>query len=410
VTSEEPSAETAAQDAFLGLLVTPLVSVHEHSDLFYRVLSHRTVLTGWAGKLGYRLVIAGTVARLHRDPAGPQLTSAPPAWNPPSRRVLVLTALTAAACEDTDLTTTVQVLSDEVLVLSASPGSHVTPYDPDLRSERQAFLAAVNLLARLGILIRRTSDESLLRQWEQDGRGVGAGFEVDREALLQFADPYTVSLALQAQALDEEAESARRTATRMQRLLRMLVEGTALLYADLHPADAEYARTQRSRLAASAEEMTGGTVETRAEGMLLRLPDRPGSSAVPVPFPVATAVSWFALQLLDAAATGRVPDGDGRIVLNGAEVASVAAQVYRDNKDALTVALQESPERMRTEVEPVLTGTNLIRVAPAGWTILPVAGRYRDPAATWEPAWASREARDHERDPDPGERTDHDDA
>jgi hypothetical protein len=107
---------------------------------------------------------------------------------------------------------------------------------------------------------------------------------------------------------------------------------------------------------------------------------------------VATAVSWFALQLLDAAATGRVPDGDGRIVLNRAEVASVAAQVYRDNKDALTVALRESPERMRTEVEPVLTGTNLIRVAP------------------WEPAWASREARDHERDPDPGERTDHDDA
>jgi uncharacterized protein (TIGR02678 family) len=410
VTSEESSAETAAQDAFLGLLVTPLVSVHEHSDLFYRILSHRTVLTGWAGKLGYRLVIAGTVARLHRDPARPQLTAAPPTWNPPSRRVLVLTALTAAACEDTDLTTTVQVLSDEVLALSASPSSQVTPYNPNLRSERQAFLGAVDVLAQLGILVRRTSDESLLRQWEQDGKGVGAGFEVDPEALLQFVDPYTVSLALQAEALDEDAEIARRTATRMQRLLRMLVEGTALLYADLHPADAEYARTQRSRLAASAEEMTGGTVETRAEGMLLRLPDHPGSSAVSVPFPVATAVSWFALKLLDAATTGREPDDDGRIVLNRAEVASVAAQVYRDNKDALTVALRESPERMRTEVESVLTGTSLIRATPAGWTILPIAGRYRDPAATWEPAWGSREARDHERDPNQGARTDHDDA
>jgi len=130
VTSEEPSAETAAQEAFLGLLVTPLVSVHEHSDLFYRVLSHRTVLTGWVGKLGYRLVIAGTVARLHRDPAGPQLTSAPPAWNPPSKRVLVLTALAAAACEDTDLTTTVQVLSDEVLALSQFTGHAVRPELP----------------------------------------------------------------------------------------------------------------------------------------------------------------------------------------------------------------------------------------------------------------------------------------
>jgi uncharacterized protein (TIGR02678 family) len=384
------------QDAFIGLLTSPLVSANERPALFYAVLSHRATITSWVGRLGYRLVISGTVARLHRDPAGPQQAAAPPAWDPPQRRVLVLMALIAAACEGTDLTTTVQVLSDEVRALSVSPGARIMPYDPDRRAERQAFLRGVDQLAGLGILVRRTSDEVLLRQWEQDGSGVGAGFEVDRDALLQFADPYTVGLALRAPDPDDEAAAAARTATRSQRLLRTLVEDTALLYADLHPLDAEYARLQRSRLAGMAEEMTGGSVEMREEGMLLRMPDRPAGAVATVQFPVATAASWFALKLLDAAVAGRVPDGDGRIMLALDEVEAVAAQVYRDNKDALTVALKESPQRMRSVVEPVLIGCGLVRVTEAGWTILPVAARYRDPTATWEPAEAEEDLLDSE--------------
>lgn len=40
---------------------------------------------------------------------------------------------------------------------------------------------------------------------------------------------------------------------------------------------------------------------------------------------------------------------------------------------------------MLAAVEPVLTEAGLIRVTDAGWTVLPVAGRYRDPKAVWEP-------------------------
>jgi len=397
MTSEATGLTTRAeaQDTFIALLTTPFVSARVAPSRFTAVLQHRAQLTEWTGRLAYRLVIAGSVARLHRDPAGPQRTAAPAIGPPPSRRALTLVALTAAACEDADMTTTVQALSDEVQAISAGPGARVMPYNPDRRTERQAFIRGVNQLAGLGILLRRTTDEALLRQWEEDGTGVGAGFEVDRDALLQFTDPHTVALALRQPEVDEDDEDSSdglqstpgmRTATRSQRMLRTLVEDTALLYADLHPEDAEYARGQRSWLAGHASDMTGGTVEIREEGMLLRLPpDRPASAAASVPFPAATATPWFALKMLEAVVTGRSPDDDGRISLTPDEVETAAERVYTGNFGALTNDLKKSPLVMLAAVEPVLTEAGLVRVSDAGWTVLPVAGRYRDPRAVWEP-------------------------
>lgn len=397
MTSEATGLTTRAeaQETFVALLTTPFVSARVASARFAAVLQHRAQLTQWSGRLAYRLVIAGSVARLHRDPAGPQRTAAPAMGAPPSRRALTLVALTAAACEDADMTTTVQALSDEVRAISAGPGARVMPYNPDRRTERQAFLRGVNQLAGLGILLRRTTDEALLRQWEEDGTGVGAGFEVDRDALLQFTDPHTVALALRQPEVDEDGEDSSdgqqstpgmRTTTRSQRMLRTLVEDTALLYADLHPEDAEYARGQRSWLAGHASDMTGGTVEIREEGMLLRLPpDRPASAAATVPFPAATATPWFALKMLEAVVTGRSPDDDGRIPLTPDEVETAAERVYTGNFGALTNELKKSPLVMLAAVEPVLIEAGLIRVSDAAWTVLPVTGRYRDPKAVWEP-------------------------
>jgi uncharacterized protein (TIGR02678 family) len=394
MTSEATGLTTRAeaQDTFIALLSTPFVSARVAAARFAAVLHHRAQLTEWTGRLAYRLVIAGSVARLHRDPAGPQRTAAPAMGAPPSRRALTLVALTAAACEDADMTTTIQALSDEVRAISAGPGARVMPYNPDRRTERQAFLRGVNQLAGLGILLRRTTDEALLRQWEEDGTGVGAGFEVDRDALLQFTDPHTVALALRQPEDDEDNSDAlqstlgTRTATRSQRMLRTLVEDTALLYADLHPEDAEYARGQRSWLAGHASDMTGGTVEIREEGMLLRLPpDRPASAAATVPFPAAIATPWFALKMLEAIVTGRSPDDDGRILLTPDEVGTAAERVHTGYFGALTNDLKKSPLVMLAAVEPVLTEAGLIQVSDAGWTVLPVAGRYRDPRAVWEP-------------------------
>ena len=390
MTSEATGLTSRAdmQDTFVGLLTAPLVSVRLQPERFSAVVRYRAKLTEWTGRLGYRLVISGTVVRLHRDPSGPQRTAAPPALDAPARRILVLVTLIAAACEGADATTTVQVLSDEVRALSVSPGARITPYDPDRRAERQAFIRGLDQLAGLGILLRRTSDEAMLRQWEEDGTGVGAGYEIDRDALLQFSDPYTVELAFRVDdsaGIGDDLATSARAATRSQRLLRTLVEDTALLYADLHPVDAEYARGQRTWLAGHAADMTGGAVEIREEGMLLRLPeDRPASAAATVAFPVATAPSWFALKMLDASTTGRTPTESGVIALARTEIEAVAERVFVDNFGALTIALKESPARMLAVVERILVGAGIIRTTNDGWTILPVAARYRDPKAVWE--------------------------
>ena len=196
-------------------------------------------------------------------------------------------------------------------------------------------------------------------------------------------------LALTHRSPAGDEEYASRIATRSQRLLRTLVEDTALLYADLHPIDAEYARGQRSWLAGQAADMTGGVVEIREEGMLLRLPDdRLTTSRVTAAFPAATAAPWFALKILDAATCGRVPDEYGQIPLTGEQVDATVAHTYMDNSRALTIALRDSPVRLRAAVEPILAGLGLIRLAPTsgGWVIQPVAGRYRNPKAAWEPA------------------------
>jgi uncharacterized protein (TIGR02678 family) len=378
-----------AQAAFVTLLTKPLLTGRTNPIEMRILLPHRTKLGEWAARLGYRLVINSGVIRLHRDPAGPQRSAAPPPYGPPARRVLVLQLLAAAACESTDGTTTIQELSDEARALSAGPTSRIVPYNPDRRAERQAFLRGLDRLSEAGVLIRRTSDEALLRQWEIDGTGVGGGYEVDNDALLQFSDPFTVELALAVEDLDDEDADAARTSTRGQRLLRVLVEDTALLYADLHPADADYARGQRSWLASQAVEMTGGVVEMRAEGLLLRLPDDHAAySRAVVAFPVASAPSWFTLKALETAINrGPDPDPDGRVHLAASAVAELAQSLYTDHKAALTEALTGSATRLLSTVEGNLVGLGLIRVGADGsWTLLPPAGRFRDPVATWQPA------------------------
>ena len=382
----QENARTEAQEAFVSLLVHPLVSARAKPVLFRSALRHRARLSEWSARLGYRLVVAGSVVRLHRDPSGPQRTAAPPPMGSPPRRDLVLLALVAAACEDSVGSTTVQDLSDEVRALSVSPAASIAPYDPDRRAERQAFVRALTGLTELGILTRRTSDEVLLKQWEDEGTGVGGGFDIDTDSLLQFTDPHTVGLALnRGEGLDDSA----RGATRGQRMLRALVESTALLYADLHPTDAEYARAQRSWLAGQATDMTGGAVEMRAEGLLLRLRDDSPAAAEATPaFPAATTGSWFALKMLDAAIKAGPPQDDaGRVKLSSAAVDAIAAHLHAEHHRALTRALADGPGRIRVVAEDLLVGLGLLRVGgDGGWTLLPTAARYRDPKAVWEPA------------------------
>ena len=381
-----------AQRAWLGLLAFPMLTYQINPRLYRAVLDNRGTLTRWAARVGYRLTPALGVVRLHRDRAGPEVTAAPVTVEPPSRRELVLRILLAAVCEEITGSTTVQYLSDAVRAASISPACRVTPYNPNpdkdegrrkARMERQTFLKAVDHMVRCGVLIRRTSDDALLRQWEDDGEGIGGGFEVNPDALLQFIDPHTVHRVFTADSGDVDDV---RMATRRQRMLRRLLEDTALLYGDLHPEDADYARAQRSSLAAAVAEMTGGTVEIRAEGMLLRLPDDSPPGLV-VAFPGNKRSSWFALNILDAAiAAGPPPDAVGRVAVASAVVDELIAEVTARYAEALTDELRGGVGRLRTAVEPILQTVGLVRVSPGReWIIQPTAARFRNPRVSFQP-------------------------
>ncbi|MCK2245204.1 MULTISPECIES: DUF2398 family protein [unclassified Crossiella] len=383
----------SAQRAWLGLLAFPILTYQTNPRLYRAVLDNRGHLTRWAARVGYRLTTSVGVVRLHRDPAGPELTAAPVMVEPPSRRELVLRIVLAAACEEITGTTTVQYLSDAVRAASVNPACKIKPYNPHpdkeegrrrARAERQTFLKAVDHLVDCGVLIRRTSDDGLLRQWEDEGQGIGGGFEVNSDALLQFIDPHTVHRVFTVEGQDLEEV---RTATRRQRMLRHLLEDTALLYGDLHPDDADYARAQRSSLAAAAAEMSGGTVEVRAEGLLLRLPQDCPAGMV-LAFPGSKRSAWFALNILDGVLTaGPSPDGAGRITVTSEVIDQVTAEVRIRCAEALTEDLRGGTGSLRTAVEPILQALGVVRIsANKGWTVLPTAARFRNPRLSYQPA------------------------
>ncbi len=344
-----------AQRTMLTLLAQPLLTAGAHPRQFQLVLAQQKLVSAWASRLGYRLAIVGQAVRLHRLPlAGTVAVPPPPA--PVDRRELVLTMLAAMAAEECEGVATTQMLSDTLRVLCTTLA--VPAYQPDLTAERRCLLRALARLEAVGVLRRRSVDDSALTAWE-GGTGAGAGYEIVRDAQLSLVDPQVVGLVLprrrgipgdvveltadttsddQAtpadadippadttgdtddkpeEALEDEPGTVRagvdgfatppprqpaepvRDPTTWQRLLRALIETPALVFSALSDADAAYARAQAGRLSAAAVEMTGGVVETRAEGMLLVLDDSSPSGCF-VDWPRPSQPHQISLRLLDA--------------------------------------------------------------------------------------------------------------
>ncbi|MDQ1019868.1 DUF2398 family protein [Streptomyces afghaniensis] len=365
------------QSAFVGLLTKPLVTTTNDSKLHRLVMRHQRQLTEWFRRLGYRLIVAGQIIRLHRTPHAGTI-AAPYTSQPPRRRELVLALLAAAACEERDSTTTLQAISDQVRVITSLATSPVTAYDPEQGPERSMLLLAVRRLESHGVLVRRTRDEEMLRAWEAARTGIGAGYDIDRAALLQFLDPHTVALALSAPAGGEHELLA---ATRWSRMLRVLIETPALLYADLNEDDASYAASMAGRLAEAARTMTGGTVEVRAEGLVLILhPDHPWTADATLDWPKAAAASWVALRMCDAAGTIGQRSADGSVSLRSHQVDALASRLHRQHHADLTDHFKQRPERIRPVAEEALRDAGLLHVDDAGnWALTAAAGRYRDP-------------------------------
>ena len=360
------------QQAFVGLLTHPLLTREADPGLHRLVSRHRERLGQWSARLGYRLVAVGPTFRLRRS-VQPGLTAAVPADERPGRRVLVLMLVVAAVLEDvrTD-TVTIQAISDATRDATAVAG--LTDYDPARRTDRKLLVDAVNRLGEHGVLRRRTQDE-LLAGWEDSGTGLGAGYTINRDALLLLVDPSDLTRARAARAVSEDDFPD----TRGQQVLRRLVECQGLVFADLTPSERDYWRQQRTRLIRHAVEMTGGTVEQRAEAAVLVLPpDSTTARDATVDFPRASGAHWVSLRLLDEATRAHSPGPDGRLHWPAGDVDRAAGHLVADLGGRLPKALRESGAAVRAAAQATLTTAGLLTVDPRGdWWLAPLAGRYR---------------------------------
>lgn len=366
---ESPTlVEMDRRTAFTGLLITPIVNRHTRPDLWALVRRHRPVLGEWfRERLGYRLVVSSSTARLYRLPLGGAVT-APVRARPPSRRVLVLGLLAAAAAEDVDELTTTQELSDRVRALTARQEVEILPYDSDRFTERRTFTYAVALLADLGVLrAGSTAREEVLEGWAHHRDALGGAYHVDREALLRLLDPVALAAVLGAPGSWGESDEA----TRRVAVMRRLIELPVCLFVDLSPDELRYLVSQRTHLAAWCREMTGWTIEQRAEGIALIPLDE---SDTDLAFPKVRADHFGALLLLDHLHREKLRDVD-EVTLT-----ELVRRIRREHPKAMTDAYRKNPVQLEGDALAVLLELDLVRARPdGGWTVMPAAARFRNP-------------------------------
>jgi uncharacterized protein (TIGR02678 family) len=367
------SRDTAErQRAFTGLLAHPVLDRKRHPDMFGLVRNprHRSVLIEWfATRLGYRLVITDSGARLFRLPLGSEVV-APRRFAATPRRVLVLAILAAACAEDTEDVTTTQDISDRVRALTAHDDVDLAPYDPDRFVERQLFVKAVALLVNAGALRPMTPGgaEEERDGWAHRRDAVGSAYEVERELLLRMVDPTAL-----AAALDERGDDPgvpRESAARFG-LMRRLIELPVCLFDDLTESERAYLTSQRHRLLAWCTEMTGWVVEQRVEGLALIAADEADTD---LPFPRLRAVDFATLMLLDELRSRCDEHGE----LDDEQLELAAAEVRARYPKAMTKEL-DTDLAMRERAVELLAALDLLRPTRDGWWLSPAAARFRNP-------------------------------
>lgn len=369
------SEDSGAQQAFVGLLARPLVTPSADPELHRQLVTHRKQMAEFARRLGYRVQVVGRVIRLHRVPIGGRVAAPTAPLDAPPRRVLALVCCLAAACEQSDGTVTLQQLSDLVRDTTLAPASTVSPYDPDSHAERRRLVKAADQLETWGVLHRRTGSESLVTEWADTRTGIGAGYDVDRDALLLLTSPDVLA---SVDRVDDSAGSSPAV-----QVMRQLVETPAVLYSELDPDDAETLRATRGLRSADATAMTGGVVEARREGLVLLLPGAVGPGTTTVDWPKANTASWVALLAADAAGRGGAKQPDGSVLLDDEGVAAVIAELIAEHGSYLTKTLQDNPSGVRAEAQQQLQFLGLLSVeADGSWRLSPIAGRYRAPVLT----------------------------
>ncbi len=374
------------QRAARALLRRPLVTARQGED-FRLVLRWETVLRNeFSQKLGYRLDVSRSAARLLRRPAsltpwrGARLGSG----RTLGRWGYVYLCLTLAALEHPGH----QVLASELLtrILQSARGDARLQLDATEYVQRRAFRDAVRYLEEVGVLRVRDGDvESLV----SDGQVL---WDIDRDAaaMCMVASPSvlrSVSTVTDFITEPSPADADGRSRRARHLLNRRLLDQPLVMVADLSQDEAELAWRNRRREADNIARLTGCEVELRREGVALIDHDiRPLSGT---PFPGGSAVAHAALlwltALLDSVQPGitrsRSTDDGAELPVAvdiDAEVADAAwASLLSEYSGRLSQDARDQPKRFKAEVVALLSQFRLLVPRPGGLAVTAFANRFR---------------------------------
>jgi uncharacterized protein (TIGR02678 family) len=392
------------QRAARALLRSPLLTARD--DEFRLVLRWETVLRNEFGqKLGYRLDVSRSAARLLRRPAA--TTDTRGAYIERNARYLgrwgyVYLCLTLAALEQPGH----QVVASELLgrITNLARGDERLELNTTEYIQRRAFRDAVRYLEQVGVLTVRDGDvESLLQEGE-------VLWDVDRDAaaMCMVATPSILRSVSSvqdfvAEPLPSGIEARRRRARHL--LNRRMLDQPVVVAADLDGDELELAWRNRRREAENISRLTGCEIELRREGVALI--EHPVHPMGPSRFPGSDNVSHAALLWLTALLHRTEPperaepivsvDGDSPTPDDGvgldtppvvgsptAERAVPAAvveaawtAVLEQHGERLGKDAREQPDRVRAAAESVLRRFGLVEPGQHRWRVRAVANRYR---------------------------------
>ncbi len=391
------------QKAARSLLRQPLITTQDSED-FRLILKWETVLRNeFTQKLGYRLDVNRTAARLLRRPAS--LTP----WRGArlgkdrsfSRWGYVYLCLTLAALEQPGH----QVLASELLsrIAQVARGDIRLQLDSTQFVQRRAFRDAVRYLEQIGVLTVRDGDVDLL---VNDGQVL---WDIDRDAaaMCMVASPSVLRSVASVDDFIVEptpGDSDGRSRRARHLLNRRMVDQPVVVLSDLTPDEAELAWRNRRREAENISRLTGCNVELRKEG--LALIDHPNQPLGVTQFPGSSAVCHAALLLLsslleratrfdrlnaeepptmndsveandDAKADANVEANDDEVLVTTEDVDDAWSALLEDYSARLSKEAREQPDKFRFEVLMLLQRFGLISTRQGGLAVAAVANRFR---------------------------------
>ena len=358
------------------LLRCPLVTPDAHPEEFPLIRRHADWLVRQFHQvLGYRLVVEGRFARLHKAGLGPgagrRLERAGGGAFTPRTYAYIALALSVL------VTAPEQLLLSELVARTrgAAAEAGIDLGEPNRPAERRAMVAALRQLTEWRVL--REDEGSVDRYATADGASE-ALLGVDREIARRLVSGPLTRAESGAELIAAAAEAGSGGAR--HRVRRRLVETPVVYLDELTGEEREWLRREQRSEQRLFEDLLGLDTEIRAEGAAMA---DPAGELTDLEFPGPGTVPQAALLLLERLLERQSPSADGPmpigVAVRRSTVEEILAELVTEHGAHWARAQVENPPLLYDAVTGLLTRMNLLAAGPGAdtWTLRAAAARYR---------------------------------